>query len=83
MSDDEHLFMCLLAICISSLENCLGLLSTFWLCCLFSGIYLYELLIWPYGLSDEDHILKSLSRKITIAKKCCQLSRKLELNGGS
>ena len=50
---------------------------------LFSGIYLYELLMWPYSLSDEDYILKSLSRKRKIAKKCCQLYRNLELNGGS
>ena len=52
MSDVEHLFMCLLAICMSSLEKrLLGLFPTFWLGCLFFWFELYELLVYFGNLS--------------------------------
>ena len=52
----EHLSMCLLAICMFSVEKCLGLLPTFWLGCLFFWHWA-PYIFWRLSLCQFFHLL--------------------------
>ena len=74
-SDVEHLFICLLAICISPLENIYsGLLFIFWLHCLFfwSWVVWAVYIIWiltPYW-SYHLQIFSPRSEERRVGKEC-------------
>ena len=60
ISDVEHLFMCLLAICMSSLKKCLfRSFSTFWLGCLFFWHWVVwaACIFWKLILCQLFHLL--------------------------
>ena len=61
MNNAEHLFMCLLAICMSSLKKnvCLGLFPTFWLGCLFFWHWVVwaACIFWKLILCQLFHLL--------------------------
>ena len=81
MSNVEHLFMCLLAICMSSLEKYLFktfFSPTFWLCCLFFWHWVVwtTCIFWKLILCQLFHLLlfslfRELSFHLTYSFPCC------------
>ena len=79
MSDAEHLSMCLLPICMSSLEKCLfKSLPTFWLGCLFFGYWVVwaVCIFWKLILCQVFHLLlfstiRGLSFHLAYSFLCC------------
>ena len=59
MNNGEHFFICLLAICMCSLEKCLFRSSTFWLGCLFFWYWVVwpSCMFWKLILSQLFHLL--------------------------
>ena len=73
MSIFEHLFTCLLAICMSSLEKCLfKSFPTFWLGCLFSWYWLVwaAYVFWKLMLCQLFHLLL-FSPILRVVFSCC------------